>query len=253
LFFAFVTASVAVAQDAGEAPAIGVSERLGEYVPLDLVFLDANGDSVRIGDCLDKPAVLSLVYFHCPTICKPLLTNIADVVERTDMDPGKEYNLVTVSFDEHDTPTSATEIKRYITTSKEKLNREGAWRFLTGDAETIKSLTDAVGFGMERQEKDFAHGAALIVIAPDGKIVRYLYGLRYQPFDLKMAVAEADKGNITPTVARVLRYCFSYDPEGRRYVLNVTRLAGTGGLLLAVGWVFYITTVGRKRKEKVRT
>lgn len=247
-FFSLVIASVAE-----DVPVVGVGERLGEYVPLDLVFLDANGDSVRLGDCLDKPTILTLVYFHCPTICKPLLTNVADVVERTDIKPGKDYNLITVSFDEYDNPETATVMKRDITTSMRKVKQAGAWRFLTGDAKTIKQLTDAVGFGAERREKDFAHGAALIVLSPDGKIIRYLYGLRYLPADLKMAVAEANKGQVTPTIARVLQFCFSYDPEGRRYVLNVTRLAGTGGLLLVVGWVFYITTVGRRRTGKVKS
>ena len=118
-----------------------------------------------------------------------------------------------------------------------------------GDSLTIARLTDAVGFRFARREKDFTHVTSLIVLSPSGRIIRYLYGSRFLPFDLKMAVAEANEGRAVPTIARVMKYCFSYDPAGRRYALNLTRVAGTGILLFALGWLFYITSIGQRRRR----
>jgi protein SCO1/2 len=226
---------------------IGIEEQLGEFVPMGLRFLDATGDSVFLRDLIDKPTILTLVYYHCPTICKPLLGAVVEVVDKTELTPGEDYDLVTISFDETDTPESAATIKTNFTNSLGVDFAPEAWKFLTADSVTIAQLTQAVGFGFQRREKDFAHGTCLIALSPDGKIVRYLYGLRYLPFDLKMAVAEATKGTAVPSIAKVMQYCFSYDPKGRKYALNLNRVAGTGILLFAVGWVLYITSAGRRK------
>lgn len=249
-----VCASLAVAQEqpVGRTDGdVGIEEMLGEYVPLDLGFVDADGDSIYLRDIIQRPTVISLVYFRCPTICKPLLGSVAEVVEKTNLKPGEDYDLLTISFDETDTPQAAKEMKASFADPINKVG-EGGWRFLTADKSTITGFTDAVGFRFARQEKDFAHGSCLIVLSPDGKIVRYLFGLSYLPFDVKMAVTEANQGKVAPTIARVLKYCFSYDPEGRRYVFNVTKVAGASILLLMVGWVIYISTFGRSRKEQVK-
>lgn len=247
-------AAMACAQPDGEATAkdeeqVGIEERLGDYVPLHLGFLDSSADSVYLRDVINKPTILTLVYYHCPTICKPLLSGVADVVEKTDLEPGKDYDMLTVSFDELDNPQTAKQMKSNFTASL-RGSSETSWRFMTADSATIALLTRSVGFYTKRQEKDFAHGTALIVLSPEGKIIRYLYGLDYLPFDLKMAVAEATKGVAVPSVPRVLRFCFSYDPEGRRYVFNFMRVMGTGILMFALGWVVYITRFGRNRREK---
>lgn len=235
-----------------EAGDIGIEEKLGEYVPLDLRFVDTHGDSVTLRDLIDRPTILTLVYYHCPTICKPLLTNVADVVKKTDLRPGEDYNLLTVSFDEYDTPETAAAMRSNIVSAVPDLDATG-WRFLTGDLATISRLTASVGFNVRRRgDKDFAHGASLIVLSPDGKIVRYLYGLSYLPFDLKMAVTEAKEGTVVPTLVRVLKFCFSYDPEGQRYVFNATRIVGAGMLLFAFGWIGIITILGRKGPRKSR-
>jgi protein SCO1/2 len=242
--------TVAAAQSDPPDANIGIDERLGDYVPMDIGFLDADGDSVYLRDVITRPTLLTLVYYHCPTICKPLLGGVAEVVDRSELNPGKDYDLLTVSFNELDTPETARPIKDNFTHPLRRVVETNSWRFLTGDSVAIAGLTGAVGFGFERQEKDFAHGAALIVLSPDGKIVRYLYGMRYQPFDLKMAVTEASKGTIAPSIARVLNYCFSYDPEGRKYVFNTTRVVGAGVLIFAVGWVFYMSASNRNRRKK---
>ena len=245
--------SAVAAATASEVPGeVGIDEKLGDFVPADLGFVDSAGDSVRLGDFLDKPVILTLVYYHCPTICKPLLGGISEVVAKTPLTPGKDYNLLAISFDHFDSPATAAPIRKdFVTSLKDKAGAD-SWRFLTADSTTIAALTDAVGFRFTRTEEDFAHGTSLIVLTRDGKIVRYLYGLRFMPFDIRMAVSEANKGTVAPSIARVLRYCFSYDPEGRKYVFNATRVAGTGILLLAFGWVVYISTTGRSRREKVK-
>lgn len=231
-------------------PEVGIEERLGNFVPQNLGFLDAYGDSVYLRDLIDKPVVVTLVYYHCPTICKPLLSGVVDVMDQCDLTPGEDYRVVTISFDETDSPASALEIRDSFTSALERDIPSDAWKFLTADSVTIASFTDAAGFGFKRRENDFAHGTALIVLSPDGKIVRYLYGLTYLPFDLKMAVIEASKGKTGPSIARVLQYCFSYDPEGRRYALDVTRVAGATIILFAVGFVAFVSTTGRLRRKK---
>ena len=240
------TVTVASQEKPPDTP-IGIEEKLGAFVPAELGFLDANGDSVYLGALIDKPTILTLVYYHCPTICKPLLSGVVEVVNKTDLTPGRDYTLLTISFDETDTPESAALIRTNFATAVERELAPDAWRFLTGDSVTIARLASAVGFGFQRREQDFAHATSLIVLSAEGKIVRYLYGLRYMPFDPRMAVLEATRGTPAPSIARVLEYCFSYDPEGRRYALNLNRVAGVGILLFAVGWVLYITSTGRRR------
>ena len=230
------------------APEIGIEEKLGQYVPLDLGFVDADSDSVYLRDVINKPTILTLVYYHCPNICLPLLNGVADVVAKTDLDPGKDYDILTISFDPFDNPVTAGRIRKTVTASCEKKLPENAWRFLTGDSVAIAELTGAVGFRVKRIDKDFAHATALIVLSPDGKIVRYLYGLSYLPFDLKMAVSEASEGKVVPSVARVLRFCFSYDPGGRKYVLNVTRVVGA--IVVIAAFVFVLSLVVLQRKKQ---
>lgn len=227
---------------------VGIEEKLGEYVPLGAGFVDADGDSVYLKDLVDRPTVLTLVYYHCPHICVPLLTGVADVVSRTDLKPGEDYRLVTISFDPFDNPDTARPIRTSITKPLEQKLPAGAWSFLSGDSASIALITGATGFRVKRVDKDFAHGTALIVLSPDGKIVRYLYGMTYMPFDLKMAVMEAAEGRVGPSVARVLMFCFSYDPEGRRYVLNVTRVLGSVIVLGAAAFVVSLIVIGRRRR-----
>lgn len=228
---------------------VGIEEKLGQYVPLDLGFVDADSDSVYLRDVIDRPTVLILVYYHCPHICLPLLNAVADVVSKTDLVPGTDYNLLTVSFDPVDNPETARGIRANITASLEKEVPANAWRFLTGDSASTARLTDATGFRVKRVDKDFAHGTALIVLSPDAKIVRYLYGLSYLPFDLKMAVIEAGQGKVGPSVSRVLRFCFSYDPEGRRYVFNMTRVVGAVVLFAAAIFLAALIVLERRRRR----
>jgi protein SCO1/2 len=238
-------AALALAASSG-ALAQGLDEHLGERVPLELVLRDEQGAPVRLGDALDKPTILALVYFRCAGICSPLLNGLTNVVERTGLSPGRDFQVLTVSFDDRDTPPLAEAKKRNYLAGLSKGFPPDAWRFLTGDAETTKRLADAVGFRFRREGADFIHPAVVTVLAPGGKITRYLYGISFLPFDLKMAVAEASEGRAVPTAARILQLCYSYDPGGRRYFLDLTRLAGIGTLVAVVLFGAAILVRGRR-------
>lgn len=236
-----------------EPPVIGINERLGETIPLDLPFKDESGNAVALKDLVTKPTILALVYYKCTGICSPLLGSIAALVNRLDAD----YRVIAVSFDETDTPEIAREKKTNFFKTFNRPVSDDLWRFLTGDAEAIRQLTRSVGFGFKREGKEFIHTASLIVLSPTGKIIRYLYGsnyasanpetgLRFLPFDVKLALVEASEGRVGPAVGRILQYCFSYDPKGRRYTLEVTRVVGAAVTLAGIGFFAYL--VIRRRK-----
>jgi protein SCO1/2 len=157
-----------------------------------------------------------------------------------------------VSFDEKEDPILALEKKNLYLKMIERSFPEDAWRFLTGDKENILKLMDSVGFHFRRVKDDFEHPVLLIILAPDGKIVRYLYGTDPLPFDLKIALIEASQGRIGPTIAKVVRFCFSYDPKANKLVFNMLRVTGTVTLIFALSFVMFLLFKGRKKSNKPR-
>ncbi|MCX7878643.1 MAG: SCO family protein [Ignavibacteria bacterium] len=242
----FLIFSVSLFSD--DKPSVGLDEKLGNQLPLELVFTDEYGKPVQLKSLIDKPSILVLVYYRCPGICSPLLSGVSLMTERLDLTAGKDYNIITVSFNpKEDYITASGKKLNYFDNMQKKINPD-AWRFLTGDSASIAALTDAVGFRYEKQGDDYIHSAFITVVSPSGKIARYLYGVEFLPLDVKLALAEASEGKTGPTIAKIVRLCYSYDPEGRRYVLNITRIAGGGILLVLLGFVF-ILTLKRKRKK----
>ena len=217
---------------------VGVDEKLGETIPLDLIFKDEAGQPTALRSLFgDKPVVLTLVYFACPGICTPLLTDLARVVDKMDLEPGKDYQIVSVSFDPSETPDiGATKKENYLSNLKRKIDPAG-WRFLTGDSVQVRTLANSAGFYFERENGEWIHAGALIVVSQTGVITRYINGTEFLPFDVKMAVIEASEGRPTPTTAKILKFCYSYDPEGRTYAMNVTRIAGIAVVLLVMIFV----------------
>lgn len=220
---------------------VGIEEQLGKFLPLDAKFVDENGNEFTLKELLTKPTVLSFVYYNCPGICSPLLMEIADVVNKSDLVLGVDYNIINISMDEYENPELAFSKKNDFLQLVDKQIPPDSWKFLTGDSTEIKKVSDAAGFYFKRQGKDFLHSGALIFIDKDGKVCRYLFpaysdkkGFGIAPFDFKMAVIETSEGRISPTIARVLQFCFSYDPQGKTYVLNLTRIFGAGILILVV-------------------
>ncbi|MCY7363156.1 MAG: SCO family protein [Ignavibacteria bacterium] len=250
IIFLFLTTGISKAQDENTPkPEIGIYEKLGETIPDDIILTNEYGQQVNFKTLINKPTIISLVYFRCPGICSPLLNGVRSTVDRSDMEPGKDYNLITISFDQNEGYQMAAEKKEnYLGELKRKIPGD-SWRFLTGDSLNIQKISNALGFKFQRKDADFIHGAAIMVVSPKGKIVRYLYGTDYLPFDFKMAVTEATEGKVVPSISKIMKMCFSFDPEGRKYVLNVTRIAGGGIIILLC--VFVVLLNIKKKKTKI--
>ena len=212
---------------------IGWLEHLGDTIPLDLIFNSEENKRISLRELIDKPTVLSFVYFNCPGVCNPLQESIARVAEKTDMELGKDYQILTISFDISDTPEKAQKKKANFIQNIVK-EKAAHWMYLTGDKQNIDAITEAVGFKYKETGLDFAHPSGIILISPKGKITRYLYGLDILPFDLKMAIIEAQQGLAKPTINKILQYCFNYNPQGQAYTLSVTRVAGTLILFISI-------------------
>lgn len=227
---------------------VGVDEKLGATIPLDLVLKAEDGQPVTLRSLIDKPTILTLNYFRCAGICTPQLSGVAEVLNRTQAEPGKDFQVLTVSFDERDEPEIAAQKRTNYLGEITRPFPPAAWRFLTGPAATTKALADAVGFKFKRVGDDFVHAGAIIFISPKGKVTRYMYGTTYVPADLQMAAQEAARGEAQPTINKFLKFCFSYDPAGRKYVLNTTTIGATVIILAAL--IFVATLVRRGRKTK---
>ncbi|PAU93468.1 SCO family protein [Aliifodinibius salipaludis] len=211
---------------------VGVEERLGEQVPLDLTFANAKGDSIKLKDLFTdgKPVLLNPVYYECPQLCSMIKEAIFKGVKDLKWSPGKEYNIVTFSFDPSETTALAAENReRFLN----KLGRKSAgkgWHFLTGTKENIDKLTEAVGFNKRRlQDGQYAHGAAIMFLSPDGVITRYLYGLKFDEFNLRNALYDAADGNIGSAAEQVLLYCYQYDADSNTYVPVAWKIMQVGG------------------------
>lgn len=235
---------------------IGVVENLGSIIPLSTQLVDENGNKFILNDNFDKPVVMNFVYYECPGICSPLLTELASVVGKSDLIAGIDYKILTISMDaSEDHNLAASKKQNYLKMMKNNIDPNG-WRFLTGDSLAIRKLADAVGFYYKKEGDEFIHSAMLTFISSEGKICRYLYPdftrreeFSILQFDFKMAVLEASEGTPTPTIAKVIKFCFSYDPEGKTYVFNLLKVFGGGILLLTVILVVYLSI--KPRKEKV--
>jgi protein SCO1/2 len=227
-----------------------VQEKLGQQVARDAVFQGEDGRSIVVGDLIRRPTVISLVYHRCGHTCPALLAGLADLLGKVDLVPGKDFSLLTISFDELDTPEVARDRKRNYIAAIGKPFPESEWHFLTGDSGNIRKFTDSVGFEFTREKDGFNHPVVLVVTSPEGKIVRYLYGKNFLPFDLKMAVTEAAQGKVGLSVQRLLLFCYSYDPPGRSYVFNILRVYGTVMILIIVSLFIYLTVTKKKKEER---
>ena len=225
--------------------------KLGEFLAGDIELIDEQGKPVRLEELVDKPTILSLVYFECPGICTPLLNEVTDILGKTDLDPAETpFQLLTVSFEPKDTPELAAKKKHnYFAQLSRPFPKEN-WRFLTASAENIQRLTAGVGFGYKAVGEDYIHPGGIVVISPERKITRYFFGTQFLPFDFKMGVIEASKGRVMPTTARVLNFCYSFDPKGRKYVFNTTRVIAVvmlSSLACTVGLAFFFMNRSKRK------
>lgn len=253
LFVLTVLSVTAAAPEApGQAPAgdIGIDEHLGSFLPKDLVFLDEAGKPVRLGDLIRKPTLLAFVYFRCPGICTPLLEGLADVLNQLRSEPGKDFQVVTISFHAGDTPELARQKKANFLKILTRPFPPESWRWLTGDQASIDAATAAVGFRYVRQGRDYAHPGAIYFISDQGKICRYLYGVRFLPNDVELALMEASEGKTSASINRVLNFCYSYDPVSKTYVFNFLKVAGVVTLVILALFVIGLVVISRKRRTR---
>ena len=240
--------SVHAQQEQTPPPQVGIAEKLGQTIPLDLTFYDEAGNTRMLKDVIDKPTIVTFVYFRCPGICSPLLSEVSRIVDKMDLEPGRDYQILTLSFDHREKPEIAAGKKDSYLSSIRRPVSPAAWRFFTGDSAEIRRFTDAAGFYFKRDGEDWVHAGALIVLSPQGKITRYINGISYLPFDVKMAILEASDGRVGPTIANVLKFCYSYDPAGRTYALNITRIAMVLILFLVAVFVVVFLVIPRMKK-----
>jgi protein SCO1 len=233
-------------------PEIGIAEHLDSIVPANIQIINEQGDTVFLRSLIDKPTVLNLVYFRCPGICTPLMDGIADMVSKSDLVIGKDYQILTVSFDPREGIDLAKNKKKNYLKLVKKEGVASGWKFFVGDSLNIANITRFFGFKYKRNGNDFIHAAAILVLSPQGKITRYHYGTFFQPFEFKMSVIEANKGLSQPTVNRVLQYCFKYDTQGKRYVLNVTRVSATIIIFLALFLFLFLVLKPILSKQKAK-
>jgi protein SCO1/2 len=227
---------------------VGIIEKLDQYIPMDAMLVDEHGDTVVIGDLIDKPTILNFVYYRCPGICSPLMDGLSNVMDHTDLELGKDYQALTISFDYREGTDLAIHKKNnYLNLMEKKEEARKGWLFFTTDSVNIARLTEATGFRFKPTGNDFIHAAALIIVDPEGKITRYMNGIYFLPFELKMSIIDAASGKSGPTINRVLQYCYAYDPEGQKYVLNITKVSATLIIFIAVV-MFLVLVFFRKRK-----
>jgi protein SCO1/2 len=236
--------------------AADVEEHLGARLDGSLSFKDTEGRQVRLSEVFagDKPVLLVLAYYHCPMLCGLVLRGAAQGLSDLAWTPGREYRVVTVSFDPRDTTEAARE-KRQSTLAGfgRPLASAGEWPFLTGDEATIRSLADTLGFrfAYDAHVDAYAHPAAIFALTPDGRVSRYLYGVEFPARDLRLSLTEAGEGRTGSFVDRVLLTCYRFDPASRRfgpYITGFLRLGG-GLILLVVGGLIGALAIGERRRR----
>lgn len=222
---------------------VGIDQKLGQQVPLELTFRDEAGESVHLKDLLrDRPAILMLVYYECPMLCTMSLNDLTAALKMVPFTPGKEFDILTVSFDPRERPELAASKKESYLRQYGRPEAAKGWHFLVGDAASIKQLTEAVGFRYTWDEptKQFAHASGFMILTPDGKLARYFYGHNYAPSDLRLSLAEASEGEIGSAADVVLLYCFHYDPARGKYslaIMNILRALGTLTVVILAGYI----------------
>ena len=253
-------APVASADSAPAAPAsadarppalreVAIDQNLDAQVPLDLAFHDESGAPVSLGQYFGKrPVILTLVYYRCPMLCTLVLNGLVRALRTLAFDPGREFELVTVSFDPRETPELAAKKKATYLGEYDRAGAATAWHFLTGDAPAVERLARAVGFHYTYvpEEQQFAHAATIMVLTPDGRISRYFFGVEYSPRDLRFGLIDAAERKIGTAVDHLLLYCYRYDPATGKYGAVAMNLIRAGGALTVFALVGFIVTMRRR-------
>jgi protein SCO1/2 len=232
--------------------AIGFDQRLDDVLPLDAPLRDEEGRGVQLGDYFGKrPVVLVFAYYNCPMLCTLAINGLSSALNVLSLNPGVDFEIVTISIDPRDTPTTAAAKKTMYLDRYKRSGAAAGWHFLTADQPSIDRLTRAAGFryAWDAETRQFAHPTGIIVLTPDGRMARYLFGIEYGPHDLRLAIVEASAGRVGSPVDSLLLYCYHYDPMTGRYglvIMRGMRIAGAATVLALGGFIFVML-----RRERV--
>jgi protein SCO1/2 len=238
--------------DPGLPPAlagIGIEQRLDRPIPLDLAFTDERGASVRLGDYFgERPVILVPAYYTCPMLCSQVLRGVAASLAAVGLEIGRDFEVVTVSFDPRDTSASAAASKRGVLERYRRPGAERGWHFLTGAEEASRALFDAAGFAYRWDPRtgQYAHASGIMLLTPDGRLARYFFGIEYAPRDLRLGLVEASEGRIGSPADRLFLFCFAYDPATGRYGATVMTVLRLAAILTVVGLALLIFVLGRR-------
>jgi protein SCO1/2 len=248
-----------VIEDPPQLAGVDVVERPGAQIPLDLQFVDESDDTTVIGRYFEQgqPVVLVLAYYTCPMLCNLVMNGLSDAVKEMDWLPGQEFSMLTVSIDPRETSFLAKAKKENYIAYLDRGDLAAGWHFLVGPESQSRQLADAVGFQYryDEDQQQYAHPAVLTILTEGGVVSRYLYGIEFNPRDLRLALLEASEGKIGNTIDRLILYCYHYDPEAGGYVLfaqNVMRLGGGVTLVLLTGLIG-VLLLRERRKRRART
>jgi protein SCO1 len=234
---------------------VGIQQRLQQQIPLDLTFRDETGKTVQLGDYIGKkPVILNFVYYRCPILCPELLIGLESSLKVLKFNVGKEFDVVTVSFDPNDTPQLAAAKKADIVKRYGRPGAENGWHFLTGQAQSITALAEAAGFKYHFDKKtgQFAHATAIMVLTSEGKLSQYYYGVDFSPKDLRLSLIQASDNKIGTLTDAVLLYCFHYDPATGKYSVLIGRVIQVAGgltILLLGGMLLLLSKRGPDHQQ----
>jgi protein SCO1 len=236
---------------------VGLEQKLGDQVPLQLPFHDETDKTVALGDYFQngRPVILSLVYFNCQMLCSQVLAEMAHCLRRLKFDAGNQFEIVTVSFDPRETPQMAAAAKSKYLAMYGRPRGDSGWHFLTGDQSSITALSNAVGFhySWDSRTKQFAHATGIMLLTPEGRVAQYYYGARYFPSDLRLGLIEASHNRIGTLADQIVLYCYHYDPRTGRYgaiVFRVMQVSGGFTLLILGSLIAFLFFADPNRRRR---
>jgi len=239
---------------------VSITQELNQQIPLNIVFRDEFGRSAPLSTYFtgNKPVLMALVYYTCPMLCNLILEGVASTLRAVSLDPGKDFEVVAVSFDPRDTPETASAKRAMILERYHRPDTANGWHFLTGDEASIRALTSAVGFRYKFDAKtgQFAHASGIMILTPGGKLSRYFYGVEYSPRDVRLGLVDASQEKIGNPVDQILLFCYHYDPATGKYgavAMNIVRFGGATFVLICSTFLLVAWRRDKSRNRKILT
>jgi protein SCO1/2 len=241
----------------GALQGVSIDQKLNDQVPFDLTFRDEAGRDVRLSSFFrpQKPVILALVYYRCPMLCTQILNGVESSLKAVSLDPGRDFEVLSISFDPKDTAELAASKKQLYLRRYGRAGTANGWHFLTSDERNVKALADAVGFHYKYDPKtdQYAHASGIMVLTPDGHISKYFYGVEYSPRDLRLGLVEASQNKIGNPVDQILLFCYHYDPATGKYgamTMNILRAAGAGFTLVCGTFLVFVIRKDVRRSRR---